>query len=90
MEFLEEDYTDSMLEYHVESKKWFGAEELVKPKQIDNLQDHKKLRNWQVNQPLFDGRGRWRKEMNPESKKIFKEKAQEYLVKFGYVEDSYW
>ncbi|MDE5120449.1 MAG: hypothetical protein O4965_10115 [Trichodesmium sp. St19_bin1] len=45
MEFLEEDYTDSMLEYHVESKKWFGVGELVKPKQIDNLQDHKKLRN---------------------------------------------
>ena len=45
VEFLEEDYTDSMLEYHVESKKWFGVGELVKPKQIDNLQDHKKLRN---------------------------------------------
>lgn len=57
---------------------------------IKTHQDHKKMRNWQINQPLFDGRGRWNTDMTPTEKSIFKAKAQEYLVQFGYAKDDIW
>lgn len=90
MEFLGEDYTEKILKFYVKQEMWFDASEMVKPRKINNIQDHKNYRNWQVNQPLFDGRGRWRKEMELEEKRIFKRKAQEYLVEFGYVDYDNW
>lgn len=71
MNFLGEDYTDNILDCHTKPKKWFGASDIVKPKSTKNIQDHKNLRNWQVNQPIFDGSGRWKQEMSSEEKKHF-------------------
>ena len=60
---------------------------LEKPNNINQKEYTSQLRNWQVNQPIFDGRGRWQKEMTPQQKEIFKQKAQQYLVQFGYAND---
>jgi len=66
--------------------------ELYSPLQriITSLVLPKNLRNWQINQPLFDGRGRWIKEMTEDDKVIFKDKAQKYLEKFGYADANSW
>lgn len=87
--FLGETYTEQVLKYYETPKYWYSSE-IIKPEKIQNIQEHKNLRNWQINQPLFDGRGRWKTEMTEEEKRIFKEKAQKYLVQFGYVEDDNW
>ena len=74
----------------LEKKNWFGASELVKPEEIKSIIDHKNLRNWQVNQPLFDGSGRWREEMSIEEKKLFKAKGQKLLEELQYANNIDW
>ncbi|MEA5497928.1 tetratricopeptide repeat-containing sulfotransferase family protein [Limnoraphis robusta] len=88
-DFLGEEYNDKILEFYKTERRWYSLE-VVKPEAIDSVTAHKQHRNWQINQPLFDGRGRWREEMTEGEKIIFKKKAQQYLVKFGYVEDENW
>ena len=44
----------------------------------------KKYRNWHINQPLFDGRNKWKKKINEEEKQLLKQKAQKYMIEFGY------
>jgi hypothetical protein len=78
-----------MLEFHKTEKHWY-SEEIVKPEIIDTMTKHKQNRNWQINQALFDGRGRWQQEMTPGEKIIFKKKAQQYLLEWGYVQDDNW
>lgn len=87
--FLGEPYTADVLQFHQTKKHWYSAE-ITKPEEIKTLGEHNNLRNWQINQPLFDGRGRWKQEMTAEEKVLFKAKAQKYLEKFGYVEDDNW
>ena len=88
--FLGEQYTDKVLKYHEKKQNWFGTSKLIRPEQITCIEEHKNLRNWQVNQPIFDGSGRWKKDMNYEEKQIFKEVAQKYLECFGYENDDNW
>ena len=54
--------------------------------------DHKEYRNWQINQKLFDGSGKWVEEMTAEEKASFKTspEAMKLLVDFGYVSDDCW
>ncbi len=83
-DFIDEDYSQDMLEYHKAKHYWY-SKEITKPQMINNHSDHMNLRNWQINQPLFDGRFRWRTEMTEEEKKLFKQsQAQHYLERFGY------
>lgn len=46
---------------------------------------HVPHRNWQINQPFFDGRGRW-KDLTPEDLSLVNEIGKELLVEFGYLE----
>ncbi len=87
--FLGENYTEHVMNYYQTPKLWYSSE-VTKPKTINSIQDHHNLRNWQINQPLYDGRGRWKTEMTEEEKRLFKQKAQKYLVQFSYVKDSNW
>ena len=88
-EFLGEEYNPKVLEFYRIEKRWYSSE-IVKPDKIESKQEHLQNRNWQINQPLFDGRGRWKKEMTEGEKIIFKKKAQKYLLEFGYVQDDNW
>ena len=46
---------------------------------------HRALRNWQVNQPIFDGRGTWQERLSPEEQALFSDPAfRELMVHFGY------
>ena len=70
--FLGEEYDAAMLDYHRHDRRWY-SEDLRNPGQIVTHNDHNAFRNWQINQPLFDGRGKWREEMSEEDRKIFYE-----------------
>ncbi|MBO9602032.1 MAG: sulfotransferase [Novosphingobium sp.] len=56
--FADLDYSPSMLRYHEKARMWFGTKQLRKGTGQDG-QEHNDLRNWQINQPIFDGRGSW-------------------------------
>jgi hypothetical protein len=76
-----------MVNYHEESKKYY-ADELKKPDDIS--ENHAQYRNWQINQPIFDGSGRWEKELDVEEKKIIKEIGGDMLVRYEYAEGYGW
>ncbi len=89
-EFLDEEYHPQMLEYHKTERRWY-SDKIEKPEAIKNIQDHNTNRNWQINQPLFDGRGRWRNDMSEAEIEAFKQSpAQKMLEQFGYVENADW
>ena len=88
--FIGEVYTDDLLSYHKEKRCWY-SDRIAKPSQIIDHNDHLNNRNWQINQPLFDGRGRWLGEMSEEEKFRFKDSvAQEWLEYMGYVPSRDW
>lgn len=88
--FLGEDYSPRMLEYHRTEHYWY-SDKIVKPEAIKTHTDHKNNRNWQINQPIFDGRGRWRNEMTEAEKDLFKNSlAQILMVQLNYVSDRNW
>ena len=43
-----------------------------------------------MNQPLFDGSGRWRTELTADEQQRFKELGQRQLESFGYVDSDTW
>jgi glycosyltransferase involved in cell wall biosynthesis len=89
-QFLEADYVETILDYQSKSFYFMNNQNLNKPKNNNDKKYISQLRNWQINQPIFDGRNLWQTEMTQEQKEIFKQKAQEYLVQFGYVSDDNW
>jgi len=54
--------------------------------------DHAELRTWQMSQKLYDGSGKWIKEMTEAEKMYFKadKVAQQMLIDFGYSTDENW
>jgi|GEM_PF-722574 len=46
-----------MLEYYKTPRLWFGQKEVRKGSGSQSAGQHEALRNWQINQPIFDGRG---------------------------------
>jgi tetratricopeptide (TPR) repeat protein len=89
-QFLGEDYSAQLLEYHKTEHRWY-SDKIEKPEAIKTHDDHNTNRNWQINQPIFDGRGRWLTEMSEAEKEHFKSSpAQQLLEKFGYVVNSDW
>lgn len=87
--FLGENYTSEILNYYKYQKYWYHSE-IEKPATIETHKDHHKLRNWQINQPLFDGRGRWKTEISKIEKQKFKYIAQKYLEQFEYLTNASW
>jgi len=88
MDFLEEDIENKILDYYSNLNSKGKKEEKLSTELHGEA--HKKLREWQINQPIFDGRGRWKEEMSEEEKQIFKDLAGEDLIKFGYAIDHSW
>ena len=86
--FLGIPFEDGMLEHHVSQKNWFGQSEVRKGTGV-GPGEHEALRNWQVNQPIFDGRGRWKETLSPEQAELITQGPTKELMKqFGYLTDS--
>lgn len=89
-EFLGEKLNAQVLEYHSTPANWY-SEKGGKPDQLDSNADHNQLRNWQINQPIFDGRGKWVESLTGNEKRSIKRsEAQKMLEYFEYVEGTDW
>jgi hypothetical protein len=81
--FLGVQYAPEMLNYHEQPRIWYDLKQVEKTSGVGEA--HRNLRNWQVNQPLYDGRGRWQAELPPEIVAEFsKGRARELMEIFGY------
>lgn len=87
LDFLGETFEPGMQEYYKTPKRWY-SQTMSKPSDPFGKQ-HKQFRNWQINQPLFDGRGKW-KRMTDEEKQRFKDLAGEMLIEYGYSTGNDW
>ncbi len=82
LSFLNEEYEGGMKDYYKIPKKWYSRK-MTKPLTTMGKK-HEQYRNWQINQPLFDGRGRWKK-MSTEELSLVNGMANEMLIEFGYI-----
>ena len=65
------DFDASMLDTEANETRWFNVEgdgEAGRLKSGKTGKDHAKRRSWQVNQKIFDNRGKWKSILNDESK----------------------
>ncbi len=86
-DFLGVSYLASMLDYHREPHLWFGRDSVVRGSGI-GAGEHEDLRNWQVNQPIFDGRGRWKSELPAACiDRLRAGRPRELMETFGYAAD---
>lgn len=81
--FLGLTFDSKMLRYYEQPTNWFGramVRETFRPGR-----EHGDRRNWQVNQPIFDGRGKWKKDL-PEAFRARFDKGPpaEVMLSFGY------
>jgi hypothetical protein len=82
--FLEIEYHESMLSYHEQPHLWYGEKEVRRTSGVER--EHESYRNWQVNQPIFDGRGRWKNDLPAEVAAEFERGEAAALMKaFGYL-----
>ncbi len=73
--------------YH-QSPRYFFTHRIEKPPNAFG-ENHEAYRNWQINQPLFDGRGKW-KNLTQEEKQLIKDRVGEMLIEYGYTTDLNW
>jgi len=83
MEFLDEYPEPCQLTFHRNAA--YGASQIptfsdVPPPDCDNTA----LRKWQINQPLFDGRGKWENELSACEVKQVSDGTADLALKFGY------
>jgi hypothetical protein len=88
--FIEEPFESSMLDYHLREISWNAVADARKSTKLAGHRDHQRLRHWQVNQPLFDGSGRWRGEMSDDEKSAFKAIAGRELEEWGFARNEDW
>jgi hypothetical protein len=85
--FIDIPYTDRLLQYYLEPHLWYGQKEVRQTSGVGK--EHNSRRNWQVNQPLFDGRGRWRKDLPSEYLTRFRSgEPRRIMEAFGYDPDA--
>lgn len=89
LEFAGEPWEDGLREYYRNRRNFLHYTKVDAEPQGVQGQIHQR-RNWQVHRPLFDGSGRWQTEMSDEEKRLFKEKAGQLLLDFGYAENLEW
>ena len=84
--FLDLEYDDQLLDYSSRKRNWFHEKKVrrseVPPK---DGKEHHALRNWQVNQPIFDSSGRWKNELREDDLSKLASGHGRYLMEaFGY------
>ena len=82
LEFLGESHEASITHYHERPRENFSAD-YVKPA-TESEADHTQYRKWQINQPIFDGRGKWRKELSATDLELIEKRAGDMLRAYGY------
>jgi protein O-GlcNAc transferase len=83
--YLDIEFDKKMLKYHEYSPNWFGVEDPKKTIGFDINGMHESNRAWQVKQPLFNGTGRWEKELNPHQLNDISKNLGDLSSFFGYT-----
>jgi Sulfotransferase family len=87
LHFMGEKFEERLIEYDKKPKLYYAGE-IKRPPNVLG-ENHGLYRNWQINQPLFDGRGKW-KRLSEEEKNLIKILAGDMLIEYGYAEDKNW
>ncbi len=75
-------YHSKILEWYQNPPNWFGVD--PSPNEGIGEEAHLARRAWQVQQPLFDGRGRWKRDLNSKQYEAAKSTLNKYLSQYGY------
>lgn len=87
--FLDESYLHDVKDTSTVKSQWYSDVQ-EKPESAENTK-HEQHRNWQINQPLFDGSDRWKTDMNNEERQLFKQHAAAQLLQYlGYIPEQDW
>lgn len=87
-DFLALPFDDHMLRYHEQERLWFGQNSVTRHRGHTSW-GHKARRNWQINQPLFDGRNQWQGQLSEDVLDRFRNGEGSTLMKrFGYDPDA--
>lgn len=93
--FISEDFEPAMVSHHEGPFRFYGSLRGMDDvrEQIETLEtkpddvsgpNHRFYRSWQVRQPIFDGRGRWRTQLSSSEQDYFLHVAGAVLVRYGY------
>ncbi len=99
IEFLEEPFEPTLLTHEAGDFRFYGIfsqahrvaaeiDELDAPPPSVSGADHRLHRSWQARQPVFDGRGRWQRELDDQELEMVMRLAGAKLAQYGYVADS--
>ena len=83
LEFLGETLEDGMVNYH-ERPRALCATGAKKNSAEKTGAEHRERRNWQINQPIFDGRGKWKQELTADEAAFIEQRAGAMLREYGY------
>ena len=74
LSFLDEEYDEAI--FSTDGNSWLPT---------SKISDHVLRRIEQIKSPIYDGSGRWKKEMTKEEKELFDNKADNLMRRLGYV-----
>lgn len=86
MSFLDESFETDQLQFHTKRRKWY-ANTISRSENTTEGAGHKQHRNWQINQPLFDGRKRYL-DFNQDELKYVEMHTKPLLIKHGYLKEN--
>lgn len=87
--FLNEPFDPAMRNFHQRRLDLFRSGDSTPPPS-EAGEHHNQHRNWQINQQLFDGSGKWQREMSAEERTLFKQMAGQMLIDYGYAANLDW
>jgi hypothetical protein len=83
MSFLGESYEAEQLEFHLNKVYWYAATD-DRPSSECGQANHDQLRNWQINQPIFDGRERWKEGLSTHELTLIRPRLAPLAATLGY------
>jgi len=84
--FLDIPFDPEMLNYHTKNQIWHGHKN-IKYTEKRTGKNHNVRRNWQVNQPIFNSSGTWKKHLTEDDfKELRSGRGLELMRLFGYAD----
>lgn len=81
-------FHESLLQFHQTKRLWFSQTEIRRGSGVKGP-EHDALRNWQINQPIFDSRGRWKSEWSADDmREIVEGRGKALMLAFGYLKEA--
>lgn len=79
-------FTPDLLNFHEKPRLWFGQNAVSRPSDPSD-RTNAQYRNWQVNQPIFDSRGRWKSVLTTDDfPELLEGRGQKLMRFFSYLD----